>query len=35
MRGLMFLSMLDEGRGSKGFFRCGAPFDAKFKYSKA
>jgi hypothetical protein len=32
MRGLMFLSMLDEDRGSKGFFSCGAPFVAEYKW---
>jgi hypothetical protein len=31
MGDLVFLSMLDEDRGSKGFFRCGSPFVAKFR----
>jgi hypothetical protein len=32
MGGLVFLSMLDEDRGSKAFFRCGSPFVAKFRF---
>jgi hypothetical protein len=31
MGGLVFLSMFDGERGSKGFFRCGSPFVAKFR----
>jgi hypothetical protein len=31
MSGAVLFSMLDDDRGSKGFFRCGSPFVAKFR----
>jgi hypothetical protein len=32
MGGWVSLSMLEEDRGSKGFFRCGSPFVAKLRW---